>query len=103
MILHAIRPEPGRTPLNRSLVELHHGTIIARNRTDVQGSEFIIRIPQGSDHLKMEELEQPDTTTSENNPTITTTTTSEQPVKTTEETETEKKNQIKKQLPHSDS
>ena len=89
--------------LTRSLVELHHGTIIARNRTDVQGSEFIIRIPQGSDHLKMEELEQPDTTTSENNPTITTTTTSEQPVKTTEETETEKKNQIKKQLPHSDS
>lgn len=77
--------------LTRSLVELHHGTIIARNRTDVQGSEFIIRIPQGSDHLKMEELEQPDTTTSENNPTITTTTTSEQPVKTTEETETEKK------------
>ena len=35
--------------LTRSLVELHHGTIIARNRTDVQGSEFIIRIPQGSD------------------------------------------------------
>lgn len=46
--------------LTRSLVQLHHGTIVARNRTDVQGSEFIVRIPQGSDHLKMEELEQPE-------------------------------------------
>ena len=43
--------------LTRSLVQLHYGTIIARNRTDQQGSEFIIHIPQGCNHLKMEELD----------------------------------------------
>lgn len=43
--------------LTRSLVELHHGTITACNRTDCQGSKFIVRIPQGSNHLKMEELD----------------------------------------------
>lgn len=43
--------------LTRSLVELHHGTITASNRTDCQGSKFTVRIPQGSDHLRMEELD----------------------------------------------
>lgn len=75
--------------LTRSLVELHHGTIIARNRLDTQGSEFIIRIPQGSDHLKMEDLEQPDTTMeTENAPTVAET---KQPIKTMGEDEEEEK------------
>ncbi len=43
--------------LTYSLVELHHGTITARNRTDRQGSLFTVRIPQGCDHLRIEELE----------------------------------------------
>jgi len=43
--------------LSRSLVELHYGTIYAENRENAQGTRFIIRIPLGSDHLKMQELE----------------------------------------------
>lgn len=43
--------------LSRSLVELHHGTISAENRTGSQGTRFIIRVPLGSDHLKIQELE----------------------------------------------
>lgn len=48
--------------LTRSLVELHYGTISARNNEGEKGSkfehgsEFIIRIPLGKDHLKTEEL-----------------------------------------------
>lgn len=48
--------------LTRSLVELHYGTISARNSEGEKGSkfehgsEFIIRIPLGKDHLKPEEL-----------------------------------------------
>lgn len=48
--------------LTRSLVELHYGTISARNNEDEKGSkfehgsEFIIRIPLGKDHLKPEEI-----------------------------------------------
>lgn len=48
--------------LTRSLVELHYGTIIARNNEDVknsgfsQGSEFLIRLPLGNEHLKPEEM-----------------------------------------------
>jgi len=37
--------------LARTLVELQHGIIFARNRKDTVGSEFIIRLPMGSDHL----------------------------------------------------
>lgn len=37
--------------LARSLVELQHGKLYARNRTDKQGSEFIIRLPLGNAHL----------------------------------------------------
>lgn len=43
--------------LSRSLVELQHGTIYARNRKDCQGSEFIIRLPLGSEHLEEFEKE----------------------------------------------
>ena len=46
--------------LARSLVKLHHGLIMAENREDEQGTRFIIRLPLGSDHLKTDELENPD-------------------------------------------
>lgn len=48
--------------LTRSLVEQHYGTISARNNEGEKGSkfehgsEFIIRIPLGKDHLKPEEI-----------------------------------------------
>ena len=48
--------------LTRSLVELHYGSISARNNEDEKGSkfdhgsEFLIRIPLGKDHLKPEEI-----------------------------------------------
>ena len=48
--------------LTRSLVELHYGTISARNNEGEKGSkfehgsEFIIRISLGKDHLKPEEI-----------------------------------------------
>ena len=38
--------------LSRSLVELLYGKIYAKNRSDRQGSEFIIRLPLGNAHLK---------------------------------------------------
>lgn len=37
--------------LARSLVELQHGILFARNRTDRSGSEFVIRMPLGHEHL----------------------------------------------------
>ena len=40
--------------LTRSLVELHHGTISARNLD--QGCEFIVTIPLGNAHLRPEEM-----------------------------------------------
>lgn len=43
--------------LARSLVYLHYGSIRAENRTDMQGTRFVVRIPLGSDHLKAKELE----------------------------------------------
>lgn len=43
--------------LSKNLVELMHGEIFARNRTDVTGSEFIIRLPLGSGHLLDSEKE----------------------------------------------
>jgi len=43
--------------LSRSLVQLHHGEILAENREDAPGSRFIIRIPLGSAHLRTDELE----------------------------------------------
>lgn len=43
--------------LSRLLVELHHGIIYAENRTDKQGSHFIIRLPLGNTHFNKEELQ----------------------------------------------
>ena len=37
--------------LARSLTELQHGKIVARNKKEGQGSEFIIRLPLGNSHL----------------------------------------------------
>ena len=42
--------------LCRLIVKLHHGTITAHNREDVQGSCFTIRIPSGNMHLKKDEI-----------------------------------------------
>jgi signal transduction histidine kinase/DNA-binding response OmpR family regulator len=41
--------------LTKELVKLHHGTIEARNREE-KGSEFIIRLPMGSEHLAPDEI-----------------------------------------------
>jgi signal transduction histidine kinase/AraC-like DNA-binding protein len=41
--------------LCKLLVELHHGTIKAYNRTDAQGSCFEVKIPLGSSHLSRQE------------------------------------------------
>ena len=43
--------------LSRLLVELHHGIIYAENRTDKQGSHFVIRLPLGCAHFNQEELQ----------------------------------------------
>jgi DNA-binding response OmpR family regulator len=40
--------------LTRSLVELHHGTIIARNLD--KGCEFVVTIPLGNKHLREDEI-----------------------------------------------
>lgn len=37
--------------LTRSLVELHHGTIVAQNNKNGIGSSFVIRLPLGNKHL----------------------------------------------------
>lgn len=42
--------------LCRMIVKLHHGTIKASNRSDGQGSRFIIHLPFGKEHLKKNEL-----------------------------------------------
>ena len=42
--------------LTRSLVELHHGTITARNMSDGKGCEFVITIPMGNEHLTADEM-----------------------------------------------
>ncbi|MCL1943880.1 MAG: response regulator [Candidatus Azobacteroides sp.] len=46
--------------LARSLVQLQHGVLYARNRLDRSGSEFIIRLPLGNAHLKDTELSEKD-------------------------------------------
>ena len=43
--------------LTRSLVELHHGTIVAVNNENGTGCSFIIRLPLGNEHLQVEEIE----------------------------------------------
>ena len=42
--------------LTRSLVELHHGTIVAHNNAGAPGCEFVVTIPLGNSHLKPEEM-----------------------------------------------
>lgn len=42
--------------LTRSIVELHHGTVHAKNNQNGVGCQFIISIPLGKAHLKAEEL-----------------------------------------------
>lgn len=44
--------------LSKMLVELHHGTIKASNRKDIQGSCFTVRIPIGKAHLTKEDIVQ---------------------------------------------
>ena len=44
--------------LCKMIVDMHHGTIKAKNRTDgKQGSVFTVTLPLGSDHLRPEEIE----------------------------------------------
>ena len=43
--------------LARSLVELQHGVISARNKQNGQGSEFVVRMPLGNSHLNDREIE----------------------------------------------
>lgn len=42
--------------LCKMMVELHHGTIEAANRDDVQGSVFTVHLPLGKAHLSAEEI-----------------------------------------------
>lgn len=42
--------------LCKMVVEMHHGTISARNRSDVRGSIFSVSIPLGKEHLKPEDI-----------------------------------------------
>ena len=43
--------------LSRSLVEMAHGIIFARRKENEPGSEFVIRLPLGKDHLKENEFD----------------------------------------------
>lgn len=42
--------------LTKSLVELHHGTIMVANNENKPGCHFVVRLPVGSGHLSAEEL-----------------------------------------------
>ena len=44
--------------LCKMIVDMHHGTIEANNRTDVQGSVFTVTLPVGKEHLTPEEVEE---------------------------------------------
>ena len=48
--------------LCKMIVDFHHGTIEAHNRTDTHGSRFVVTIPLGCAHLKEEERMKPATT-----------------------------------------
>ena len=43
--------------LCKMIVDMHHGTIDAHNRTDATGSVFTVRLPLGNSHLKPEEID----------------------------------------------
>ena len=42
--------------LSRSIMNLLHGTIVARNKKEEKGAEFIIRLPLGKEHLSSKEI-----------------------------------------------
>ncbi len=44
--------------LCKMIVDMHHGTIEARNRTDERGSVFTVTLPLGNAHLLPEEIEE---------------------------------------------
>lgn len=47
--------------LCKMIVDMHHGSISAANRTDgVKGSVFTVKLPVGCDHLSQEEIDQSD-------------------------------------------
>ncbi|SHG39781.1 hybrid sensor histidine kinase/response regulator transcription factor [Dysgonomonas macrotermitis] len=48
--------------LCRLLVHLHHGTIEVKNRTDRSGSDFIVCLPLGNQHLREKEMATNETT-----------------------------------------
>lgn len=56
------RPQAGQMSygiglnLTQKLIAMHKGSISARNRTDGQGAEFVVRLPLGSLHLPQEQL-----------------------------------------------
>lgn len=54
--------------LCKMIVDMHHGTIEAQNRTDVKGSVFTVTLPLGSSHLKPEEMEATPAPTQESAP-----------------------------------
>jgi len=51
--------------LCRRIMEMHHGTVTAENRTDTRGSLFRVTVPLGRAHLKADEIM---TTASEDKP-----------------------------------
>jgi len=48
--------------LCKMMVEMHHGTIMAANRDDGQGSVFTVKLPLGNSHLKAEDILIPEET-----------------------------------------
>ena len=55
---HSLHIEGTGIGLNlcKMMVEMHHGTIEAANRDDVQGSIFTVHLPLGKAHLSAEEI-----------------------------------------------
>ncbi len=55
---HSLHIEGTGIGLNlcKMMVEMHHGTIEAANRTDAQGSVFTVHLPLGKAHLSAEEI-----------------------------------------------
>ena len=45
--------------LCKMIVDMHHGTIEAQNRTDARGAVFTVTLPLGKEHFKPEEIDEP--------------------------------------------
>ena len=45
--------------LCKMIVDMHHGTITARNRSDERGTSFVVTLPLGRNHLTAAEIEEP--------------------------------------------